>query len=71
MTIGLKLTLRFAAQKKLAMLKQFFVLIASLHLVFSTYPLRAIPSFHGMFYLYELFALSWLTCPEIGLHKKV
>jgi hypothetical protein len=41
--IGLKLTLRFAAQKKLAPLKQFFMLIASLHLVFSTYPLRAIP----------------------------
>jgi len=41
--LGLKLTLRFAAQKKLAPLKQFFMLIASLHLVFSTYPLRAIP----------------------------
>jgi hypothetical protein len=40
--LGLKLTLRFAAQKKLALLKQFFVLIASLHLVFSTYPLRAV-----------------------------
>jgi hypothetical protein len=40
--IGLKLTLRFAAQKKLAPLKQFFVLFASLHLVFSTYPLRAV-----------------------------
>jgi hypothetical protein len=47
--LGPKLTLRFAAQKKLAPLKQFFVLFASLHLVFSTYPLRAILSFQFIF----------------------
>jgi hypothetical protein len=43
-----KTSLRFAAQKKLAALKQFFVLIASLHFVLSTYPLRAVLSFQMM-----------------------
>jgi len=47
--IGLKMTLHFVTQKKLASLKQFFVLNTSFHLFFSVCSLRSVLSIQIIF----------------------